>query len=61
MTKSITKDNLFKPTKSKAETKADITDRTAQAILDTEAAKRREKTERLRAQRLAESDEDEAS
>ena len=53
MSKRITKDNLFKPAKSKSETKADITSRAAQTIMDAEAAKRREKTERLKAQRLA--------
>lgn len=53
MKKRITKDNLFKPTRSRAESKADITDRTARSILDAEAAKQREKTAKLRAQRLA--------
>lgn len=53
MPKRITKHNLFKPSKSKSETKADITDKAARSILDAEAAKRREKTEKLRAQRLA--------
>ena len=52
MIKKINKDNLFKPAKSKSETKADITDRASQAIIDSEANKRREKTERLKAQRL---------
>lgn len=58
MTKPITKDNLFKPAKSKSETKADITDRAAQAIIDSEADKRRAKTERLKAQRLAQEQEE---
>jgi hypothetical protein len=53
MTKRITKENLFKPSKSRSETKADITDNAARAIIETEAAKRREKSERLRAARLA--------
>lgn len=57
MTKRVTKENLFKPSKSKSETKADITDSAARAILDAEAAKRRAKSERLRAQRLALADE----
>ena len=52
MPKELTKDTLFKPAPSRAETKADITDRTARAILDDEAAKRREKTAKLRAARL---------
>jgi hypothetical protein len=53
MTKRITKDNLFKPSIPKVETKGDITDRAAKSIMDAEAAKRREKTAKLRAQRLA--------
>jgi hypothetical protein len=53
MTKRITKENLFKPSKSRSETKADITDNAARAIIETEAAKRHEKSERLRAARLA--------
>lgn len=52
MTRHVNADNLFKPAKSKSETKADITDRAAQAIIDSEADKRRAKTERLKAQRL---------
>ncbi len=46
------KDRVFKPTLSRTETKADITDRTARAILDDEAAKRRKKIAKLRAARL---------
>ena len=53
MSDKTTKDTLFKSSRSKAETKADITDRTVKAILDDEAAKRRAKTEKLRAARLA--------
>ena len=52
MTKNLTKDTLFKPARSKAETKADFTDRTVRAILDDEVAKRRAKTAKLRAARL---------
>ncbi len=52
MRNRITKDTLFKPKRSKAQTKADITDQTARAILDNEEAKRRAKTARLRAARL---------
>lgn len=53
MKERITKDNLFKPTKSRAETKADTTDRTARSILDAEAKRRRGKTAKLRNQRLS--------
>ncbi len=53
MADTLTRDTLFKPNRSKAETKADITDRTARGIMDSEAAKREAKTERLRAARLA--------
>lgn len=52
MTDKLTKDTLFKPAPSKAETRADITDRTVRAILDDEVAKRRAKTAKLRAARL---------
>ncbi|SON57334.1 hypothetical protein HDIA_3793 [Hartmannibacter diazotrophicus] len=53
MNKSITKDNLFPPKRQKAETKADITDQAARAIIQEEADKRNAKTERLREARLA--------
>jgi hypothetical protein len=53
MTKHITKDNLFKPSVSRSVTKADLTDNAARAIVETEAANRREKSDRLRARRLA--------
>ena len=53
MSKQLNQHNLFKPARSKSEAKADVTDRAAQAIIDSEAAKRREKTERLKAQRLS--------
>ncbi|WP_159586595.1 hypothetical protein [Chelativorans xinjiangense] len=52
MTQAITKDTLFRPTRPNAATKADITDRTARAIIDAEAARREAKTERLRQARL---------
>jgi hypothetical protein len=52
MSAIITKDNLFRPARSKAETKADITDSAARAIIDAEAEKREAKTERLRKARL---------
>ena len=51
MNKSLTKDPLFKPTQSKRETKSDITDRTARAILAEESAKSQAKTAKLRAAR----------
>jgi hypothetical protein len=51
MVKRVTKENLFKP--SRTETKADKTDSAARTIIEAEAAKRREKSERLRAKRLA--------
>ena len=50
--KRLTKDRVFKPTLSRTEKKADITNRTARAILDDENAKRREKIAKLRAARL---------
>lgn len=40
------------PGKSKSETKAEITDRTARAIIDAEAARRDAKTEKLRQARM---------
>lgn len=52
MNRSATKDNLSKPKPSKAETKADITDHTARAIIGDEAARREAKTARLRQARL---------
>ena len=58
MTGKLTKDTLFKPARSKAETKAEITDRTVREILDDEVAKRRAKTAKLRAARLAKEAED---
>ena len=51
MVKRITKEKPIKL--SKSETKADKTDKVARAIIDAEAAKRREKSERLRTRRLA--------
>lgn len=46
----LTKDTLFKPTR--AESKHATTDSAARTILETEAAARQKKTERLRAMRL---------
>lgn len=53
MTKAIDKMGLFKSPRSKAETKADVTDNAARAITETEAAKRDAKTAKLREARLA--------
>ncbi|WP_336057955.1 hypothetical protein [Nitratireductor sp. CH_MIT9313-5] len=53
MSDTATKENIFKPAKSKAETKSEITDRAARAFIDAEANARDAKTERLKAQRLA--------
>lgn len=52
MGQAITEANLFKPKASKAESKADITNHAARAIIDDEAAKRAAKSARLRAARL---------
>ena len=52
MTKVITRDNLFRPARSKAETKAEITDHTARAIIDAETERRETKSARLRQIRL---------
>lgn len=52
MSDIITEHNLFKPRPSKAETKADITDRAARTIVGDEAARREAKTARLRQARL---------
>ena len=51
-TNTITKDTLFSAPRSKAENKADITDRTARAIIKAEAERRIAKSERLRQARL---------
>jgi len=52
MSDILTEHNLFKPRQSKAETKADITDRAARTIVGDEAARREAKTARLRQARL---------
>lgn len=51
MNKHLEKDSLTKPEPSKRETKSDITDRAARAILAEEAARSRAKTAKLRAAR----------
>jgi hypothetical protein len=48
----ITQHNLFRPVRSKAETKADITNHTARSIIGAEAERREVKTTRLRQARL---------
>jgi len=53
MSDIVSKDNLFRPAMSKAESKAEVTNRTAWDMLNTEAARREAKTARLRAARLA--------
>lgn len=52
MSRVITQDNLFRPVRSKAETKAEITDQTARSIVGAEAERRDAKTARLRKARL---------
>ncbi len=44
---------VFQPKPSKQESKADVTTKTARAIIDHELSAREAKTERLRAARLA--------
>ena len=53
MVKPITTSGIFKPLHSKAETRSQITDNTARAIVDAETSARDKKTARLRAARLA--------
>lgn len=43
----------FRSVRSKAEVKADVTNRTARAIIDDEVKRRKAKTEKLRKARLA--------
>lgn len=50
---TLTRDTLFRPNPSKAETKADITDRVAREIIEAETNRRQALTEKLRAARLA--------
>ena len=51
--KQIPDSGIFKPTPSRTEAKSDATTRAAREIIDSEAAARIAKTERLRAARLA--------
>lgn len=48
----VTQQNLFRPARSKAESKADTTNNAARAIIDDEAARREAKTAKLRQARL---------
>ena len=52
MNKTLNKDNLLRPQKSKAQSKADLTDSTARAIIKVEADERQAKTRRLKQARL---------
>ena len=52
MSSAITEQDLFRPARSRTETKADTTDRAARAIIGTEAKQREVKTARLRQARL---------
>lgn len=49
----ITEQDAFKPKLSKSESKHDTTTSAARAIIDAESKRRYEKTERLRAARMA--------
>ncbi|PSJ58027.1 hypothetical protein [Kumtagia ephedrae] len=53
MTKAIERLSLLKTSRSRAETKAEVTDSAARTIVATEAAKRDAKTAKLRQARLA--------
>lgn len=48
----LTKDNLFTPSRSKSETKAETTNQAARSIMEVEAKAREAKTARLREARL---------
>ena len=48
----ITQHSLFRPKRSRSETKADTTDHSARAIIGAEAKRREAKTARLRKARL---------
>lgn len=53
MTIEMKADALFRPARSKAESKHDMTDSAARSIIGAEVARREAKTERLRRARLA--------
>jgi len=52
MSGKITKHNLFSPSRTKTESKAEQSDRTARGIVKAETAARDQKTARLRKARL---------
>lgn len=52
MAETITKDNLFRTVRPGSQTKADLTDSAARAIMKAEADSREAKTQRLRQARL---------
>lgn len=52
MSEEITKHNLFRAARPKAETRADVTDRAARAIIDAETERREAKSARLKQARL---------
>ncbi len=52
MSDTLTKHNLFRPMPSKTETGADVTDRSARAIIHAESERRAAITARLRQARL---------
>ena len=52
MNKTIETDALFRPLKSKAESKAQTTDSASRAIIEAEASRREAKTAKLRQARL---------
>lgn len=53
MTSTLKAESLFRPARSKSESKHEITDSAARSIIDSEAARREAKTARLREARLA--------
>lgn len=52
MNRDLAAHSLFKPKPSKGESKAEITDHAARAIIDDEAARREAKTAKLRQARM---------
>lgn len=53
MTDTTTRHDPSRPARTRAETKAEITDRTAKALIEVEVRRRQAKTEKLRQARLA--------
>lgn len=50
---TVTKNNLFRPVPSKAETKSEITDKSVRAMIESDVKARNAKTARLKEARLA--------